>query len=84
MTCEPKCWEPFLCPTCGAPLNPHGRSVAMEAYEAECCRQAKGSPLNKRHLWSIHDSTRIYTDPQGWAAHEAACVECNPDLEVSR
>jgi hypothetical protein len=31
---------------------------------------------NKRHLWHEHDDVRSYTDPEGWAAHVAACSTC--------
>jgi hypothetical protein len=34
------------------------------------------SAVRRRHLWDEHDSTRHYTDPEGWAAHEASCETC--------
>jgi hypothetical protein len=31
------------------------------------------------HLWDEHDDARHYTDPEGWAAHEASCPRCGGD-----
>lgn len=76
--CDARCWTPMPCPTCGHPLLPHGRSAPMEMYEAPCCEDARHSDANTRHLWDEHDSTRHYTDPEGWAAHERECPQCNP------
>lgn len=77
-TCSEACWTAVKCPTCGNYLNPRGRSVPLEATESNCCAEAKYSPINKRHLWDEHDSTRHYTDPVGWEAHEANCEHCKP------
>ena len=34
--------------------------------------------INTMHLFSEHNSTRVYTDPEGWADHEANCAKCGP------
>lgn len=76
MICTEKCWTPTRCPDHGDPMNPFGRSAPLGA-EGCCDNYAKSD--NPRHLWSEHDSTRHYTDPEGWAAHEAACQQCGPE-----
>ncbi len=74
--CGPQCWTALPCPTCGAPLAPAGRSMPMEMSGGACCEAARHSRYNTRHLWDEHDSTRHYTDPQGWAEHVATCAHC--------
>ena len=76
MICTERCWTPVPCPTCGSPLPPRGRSVPLEMNPADCCEEARTGPLNVRHLWSEHDSTRHYTDPEGWAEHVKNCEDC--------
>jgi hypothetical protein len=77
--CIPKCWNPVVCPDHGNTMNPWGRDAGMGAEI--CCDNYARSDINTRHLWSEHDSDRYYTDPDGWAAHEAACVECGPEKD---
>lgn len=74
--CTERCWTPVPCPDHGDRMQPFGRSGA----DYVCCDNYAKSALNPRHLWSEHDSTRIYTDPAGWAAHAAACEreDCTP------
>lgn len=47
------------------------RSAPLSTYR--CCDNYAKSAINPRHLWHIHDSTRWYTDPDGWNAHAASC-----------
>lgn len=75
--CTEECWTPKPCPDHGDSMYPFGRSVGVEAWE--CCENRMDSSINPRHLWGIHDSTRHYTDPVGWAEHEASCAECSPE-----
>jgi hypothetical protein len=77
--CTPACWTPVPCPTCGQDLDPRGRSVALEANPPQCCEDARYSTVNTRHLWSEHDEVRSITDPEGWAAHVADCVDCQDE-----
>lgn len=77
--CTESCWKPAPCPTCARPMYPRGRDVPLGCYEAECCREARYSAANQRHLWSEHDSTRGYSDPEGWAEHVTGCEECRDD-----
>lgn len=79
MTCTEKCWTPKPCPDHGDSMAPFGRSVS--AYAHECCESRMDGSINPRHLWGIHDSTRWYTDPEGWIAHEQGCAECSPELD---
>lgn len=58
-------------------MNPFGRSAPIGAEG--CCDNYAKSEINPRHLWNEHDSTRWYTDPEGWADHEANCKECGPE-----
>jgi hypothetical protein len=51
----------------------------MEANPPQCCEEAQYSRANIRHLWSIHDEVRSYTDPTGWAEHVAGCGQCRDD-----
>lgn len=74
MTCTANCWTPVPCPTHGGLMFPFGRSHG--GYP--CCDNYARSELNPRHLWDEHDSTRWYTDPAGWNAHEANCAKCSP------
>lgn len=75
--CTEVCWTPVRCPVHDHEMKPLGRSSALEEYI--CCERYSSAELNPRHLWSEHDSTRHYTDPEGWAAHEATCTECRGD-----
>jgi hypothetical protein len=75
--CSEKCWTPVSCPTHGDSMYPFGRSHV--GYE--CCENYADSNLNPRHLWNEHDSTRWYTDPEGWDEHVATCEECTPTTE---
>jgi hypothetical protein len=74
--CSAVCWTPVPCPDCGNALPPRGRSVAMATTPPTCCMEYRDTIGNRRHLWDEHDSTRHYTDPDGWAAHVAACETC--------
>lgn len=54
--------------------------MAIEGYVVcECYRDINLNP--DRHLWHEHDSTRLYTDPEGWDAHVAGCAQCRGDDE---
>ena len=77
MSCTEKCWTPVACPDHGGRMYPSGRSAGIEAYH--CCDNYADSKVNPRHLWDEHDSTRWYTDPEGWNAHEATCKQCRGD-----
>jgi hypothetical protein len=77
MGCTRECWTAIPCPTCGNPLGPRGRSMPLEMGGSDCCEDARQDwKLNPRHLWDEHDSTRDYTDPEGWAKHVAHCERC--------
>jgi len=76
MSCTEKCWTPVEC-SHGYKMWPRGRSQPPEAYSHEC--EEENSRKTTMHLFSEHDSTRHYHDPEGWAAHEAACSRCNPE-----
>lgn len=71
--CDETCWIPTTCPH-DREMSPIGRSVPLEAYVFCDCYQDPS--LNRRHLYDMHDSNRSYNDPDGWAAHEAACPWC--------
>lgn len=77
--CEEMCWTPARCPVHDREMNPRGCSLPMGV--SDCCYRADVPLVNPRHLWSVHDSNRCYNDPEGWAAHEASCVECRGDDE---
>lgn len=70
--CSEKCWTSVRCPDHGDLMNPRGRDAGMESYV--CCDNYQ-TDVNTRHLWHQHDSTRYYTDPEGWAAHAAECTD---------
>lgn len=72
--CTPACWTPVRCPEHGDDMPPFGRSAPIEY--PHCCDRYADSALNRRHLWNEHDSTRIYTDPEGWRQHVAGCSAC--------
>lgn len=76
MTCNEKCWTPARCPDHGDYMYPFGRFAGEYAHY--CCDNFADPKINPQHLWSEHDSTRWYTDPEGWDAHEATCPECKP------
>ena len=52
---------------------------AITSHCGEVCDNYADPKLNPRHLWDEHDSTRWYTDPEGWNDHEASCKECKGD-----
>lgn len=72
--CSDKCWTPTLCPDHGDRMTPRGRSAPMDMWI--CCDNRYDPSINECHLWDEHDSTRWYTDPEGWEAHEATCQQC--------
>lgn len=74
--CTSDCWKVVLCPECGNQLPPRGRSVPMAMQPPDCCMEHRHAQINTRHLWDEHDSTRHYTDPDGWARHVASCEQC--------
>lgn len=78
-TCTPRCWTPIPCPECGQSLPPRGRDIPLAMNLPQCCEEAVSTPYNTRHLWSEHDSTRYYTDPEGWEEHVAGCEKCRPE-----
>jgi hypothetical protein len=71
MTCTEKCWEATECPDHGHSMTPFGRSAPVEMFQ--CCDNRFNPQINPRHLWDKHDSTRWYTDPDGWNAHASEC-----------
>ena len=75
--CTEKCWTAVACPDHGDRMYPFGRSAGDYAYY--CCDNHMLPRVNPRHLWNEHDSTRWYTDPEGWNTHEASCKECRGD-----
>jgi len=78
--CTAECWTRVECPDCGNLMAPRGRSAPMEMYQGRCCEEYGGdSRSNPCHLWDEHDSTRHYTDPEGWAAHVASCPDCGDE-----
>lgn len=80
MICTEKCWTPVNCPDHGDRMNPRGRSAGPYAYD--CCDNRHDPDNNTRHLWNECDSTRWYTDPEGWYKHERQCEYCRPLEEV--
>jgi hypothetical protein len=52
-------------------MTPLGRSVPVGYFQ--CCDNYAKSDVNPRHLWTAHDSTRWYTDPEGWNDHAKSC-----------
>lgn len=77
-TCGPNCWRSVDCTLCGMRKQPIGRSMPMETAGSYCdeeCPAYRKDPYPP-HLFSEHDSTRHYSDPKGWAAHEASCADC--------
>jgi hypothetical protein len=80
--CTDRCWTQVPCPTCGDELPPRGRSIPLEDWIASCCEDNHHDvKANPRHLWNEHDSTRFYTDPEGWAEHEENCERCRPEVD---
>lgn len=75
-TCTTACWTETICLVCEHAQPPIGRSVALEAASGYCDCDCPGWVDNRRHLWSIHDAVRKYTDPVGWATHVAICEQC--------
>lgn len=61
-------------------MTPRGRSAPLEMFQ--CCDNYADPRINPRHLWSEHDDTRSYVDPDGWAAHVAQCDQCQGDSDV--
>jgi hypothetical protein len=76
--CTERCWTAVVCPDHGTRMNPFGRSAPDGT---NCCENYSVSKLNPRHLWDEHDSTRWYTDPDGWGKHEAGCAICKGENE---
>ena len=75
--CTDTCWTEQYCEVCRRPIPPAGRSVPLEAAGGFCEIECGGYPKrNLRHLWSVHDDVRFYTDPVGWAQHVANCEQC--------
>lgn len=81
MICTEICWTPTKCPEHGDVMYPLGRSAGEYAHY--CCDNYANPRVNPRHLWDEHDSTRWYTDPEGWNEHEKNCPKCNPYTEES-
>lgn len=83
MTCSAACWTPVDCTLCGKRKAPSGRSVPLAMANGYCDNDCAGYHQDPKppHLWSEHDSTRHYTDPEGWAEHEKACPVCRPDCD---
>lgn len=83
MSCDAKCWTDVDCARCGLRKAPRGRSVPMEAANSYCSFDCPGYDQEPKppHLWGEHDSCRHYSDPEGWAAHEADCNQCMPSRE---
>ena len=74
---------PVYCHACGRQFTPSGRSIPVAAASGYCdssepCdRTSMEAQIARfRHLWDEHDSTRYYTDPDGWSAHVASCADC--------
>lgn len=79
--CTEVCWTPVPCPVHGDLMYPRGRDAGL--YAQYCCDKYQDWDVNPRHLWSEHDSTRWYTDPEGWNEHERTCERCSPDIEAT-
>lgn len=78
MNCTEECWTPVRCPDHGTYMPPRGRSAPMDYWL--CCEEYQYDPnVNTCHLWSEHDSTRWYTDPEGWVKHETECTICQEE-----
>ncbi len=79
--CGPKCWTSVDCTMCGMRKQPRGRSVPLEAANSYCDFECPGYDDKPwpPHLWSEHDDSRHYSDPEGWAAHVASCADCRGD-----
>ena len=75
--CTADCWTPVPCPEHGDRMTPFGRSAGLD--EHQCCENYSKPDINRRHLWDEHDSTRWYTDPQGWQEHETTCPKCTEE-----
>lgn len=78
MGCDARCWTPVLCTRCARYKQPRGRSVPPEAAGGYCDWDCPGYAEEPKapHLFSEHDSTRAFSDPEGWKAHETQCPEC--------
>lgn len=74
--CTEVCWTPVYCKH-GRTMTPIGRDPGMSG--SVLCECYQYDSQNQRHLWSVHDCSRIYNDPEGWAAHEATCDQCRGD-----
>lgn len=75
--CTEICWTPVLCPDHGDRMPPQGRSAPLGMWI--CCDNHFDPGINVCHLWDEHDSTRWYTDPEGWNEHEKNCPRCTGD-----
>lgn len=80
ITCYEACWAEEVCAVCHRVKVPVGRDLPMAAGGGYCDGDCRGYGWPKRHLWDEHDKARHYTDPDGWAAHEASCARCGADL----
>jgi len=78
--CTEKCWTPVPCPQCGRSMPPSGRSAPLGS-QCLCSEEFQHSKINTRHLWNQHDSTRVFTDELGWAAHITDCKDCFEDYK---
>lgn len=79
MGCDSKCWRQVQCTRCQRQKQPRGRSVPMEAANGYCSYDCAGYDQEPAppHLFSVHDSNRHYSDPEGWAAHKDECPQCD-------
>ena len=77
--CDAKCWTPVECTRCHRRKQPRGRSVPIEAANDYCSFDCPGYGATPPapHLWDEHDSTRHYTDPEGWKEHLDECPRCS-------
>lgn len=76
--CTEECWIAGHCPEHSQPMTPRGCSIPL-AMSHPCCDLYMDPNINKRHLWSEHDSSRSYVDQDGWASHVDSCKECKND-----
>ena len=77
--CGPACWTSVDCAVCGRIKAPSGRSMPAEMVRCDDdCPGYRQDP-KPPHLWDVHDSSRVYNDPSGWAEHAATCYRCKPE-----
>lgn len=77
--CTEKCWTKVPCPECGRLMPPAGRSVPMATPPCHCSEKYVHTKINTCHLWNRHDSSRVYTDPEGWKQHVEECEACREE-----